>query len=127
MVVNSSCADEECERERKVVIEEIARMEDKPDDLVDEIFESALWPDHPIGLPIIGTRETVGSFDHAEAVEFQTRSTSSRETSSWLRRATSTTRSSWHLPSAAWRSARRSPHGPRSGIACRRQNPVCER
>ena len=65
MVVNSLCAEEECERERKVVIEEIGRMEDNPEDLVDEIFESALWPDHPIGLPIIGTRETVGSFGHA--------------------------------------------------------------
>jgi predicted Zn-dependent peptidase len=71
MVVNSLCAEEECERERKVVIEEIGRMEDNPEDLVGEVFESALWPDHPIGLPIIGTRETVGSFGHAEAVEFR--------------------------------------------------------
>ena len=73
MVVNSLCADEECERERKVVIEEIGRMEDNPEDLVGEIFEAALWPDHPIGLPIIGTRETVGSFGHEEAVAFRTK------------------------------------------------------
>ena len=71
MVVNSLCADEECERERKVVIEEIGRMEDNPEDLVGEIFEAALWPTHPIGLPIIGTRDTVGTFGHAEAVEFR--------------------------------------------------------
>jgi predicted Zn-dependent peptidase len=71
MVVNSLCADEECERERKVVIEEIGRMEDNPEDLVGEIFEAALWPDHPIGLPIIGTRETVGSFGHEAAVAFR--------------------------------------------------------
>ncbi len=71
MVVNSLCADEECERERKVVIEEIGRMEDNPEDLVGEIFEAALWPEHPIGLPIIGTRETVGSFGHEAAVEFR--------------------------------------------------------
>jgi predicted Zn-dependent peptidase len=71
MVVNSLCAEEECQRERKVVIEEIGRMEDNPEDLVGEIFEAALWPEHPIGLPIIGTRETVGSFGHDEAVEFR--------------------------------------------------------
>jgi predicted Zn-dependent peptidase len=71
MVTNSLCADEECARERKVVIEEIGRMEDNPEDLVGEIFEAALWPDHPIGLPIIGTRDTVSSFGHAEAVEFR--------------------------------------------------------
>jgi len=71
MVVNSLCAEEECQRERKVVIEEIGRMEDNPEDLVGEVFEAALWPEHPIGLPIIGTRETVGAFGHAEAVEFR--------------------------------------------------------
>ena len=71
MVVNSLCAQEECERERKVVIEEIGRMEDNPEDLVGEVFEAALWPEHPIGLPIIGTRETVASFGNAEAVEFR--------------------------------------------------------
>ncbi len=71
MVVNSLCAEEECQRERKVVIEEIGRMEDNPEDLVGEIFEAALWPEHPIGLPIIGTRETVGTFGNAEALEFR--------------------------------------------------------
>jgi len=71
MVCNSLCADEECARERKVVIEEIGRMEDNPEDLVGEVFESALWPEHPIGLPIIGTRETVSTFGNAEAVEFR--------------------------------------------------------
>ena len=71
MVVNSLCAQEECERERKVVTEEIGRMEDNPEDLVGEVFEAALWPEHPIGLPIIGTRETVASFGNAEAVEFR--------------------------------------------------------
>ena len=47
-----------CESEREVVIEEIARMEDTPDDHIHEIFSNALWPDHPIGLPILGSRET---------------------------------------------------------------------
>lgn len=71
MVVNASLAEEECVKEREVVIEEIARMEDNPEDQVGEIFESALWPDHPIGLPVIGSRETVGSFDHAAATTFR--------------------------------------------------------
>ena len=73
MVVNSLCAEEECVKERKVVIEEISRMEDNPEDLVGEIFESALWPDHPIGLPIIGSRETVSTFGHDASVAFRTK------------------------------------------------------
>ena len=46
-------------------------MEDTPDDHIHEIFSNALWPDHPIGLPILGSRETVGGFDHAQSVAFR--------------------------------------------------------
>jgi len=71
MVTNASCVQEECVKERKVVIEEIGRMEDNPEDYVGEIFERALMPEHPLGLPIIGSRETVETFGHAEAVAFR--------------------------------------------------------
>jgi len=71
MVVNATLDEEDCLKEREVVIEEIARMEDNPEDQVGEIFESALWPTHPIGLPVIGSRETVSTFDHEAAVQFR--------------------------------------------------------
>jgi len=73
MVNESLLSDESCESEREVVIEEIARMEDTPDDRIHEMFGHALWPDHPIGLPILGSRETVGGFDHAQSVAFRER------------------------------------------------------
>jgi predicted Zn-dependent peptidase len=73
MVVNANLDDPSCESEREVVIEEIARMEDTPDDLIHELFSRALWPDHPIGLPILGSREIVGGFNHAQAVAFRDR------------------------------------------------------
>jgi predicted Zn-dependent peptidase len=71
MCVNANLDDESCISEREVVIEEIARMEDTPDDRIHEIFSHALWPDHPIGLPILGSRELVGGFDHAQAAAFR--------------------------------------------------------
>jgi predicted Zn-dependent peptidase len=71
MVTNASLEEDACEREREVVIEEIARMEDSPDDRVHEMFAGTLWPNHPIGLPILGSRETVGSFDNAASVEYR--------------------------------------------------------
>lgn len=71
MCVNSNLDDASCISEREVVIEEIARMEDAPDDQIHEIFSRALWPDHPIGLSILGSRDTVGGFDHSQAVEFR--------------------------------------------------------
>lgn len=47
--------------ERKVVLEEISTVEDTPDDQVFEIHGRTLWPDHPYGYSILGTRETVGA------------------------------------------------------------------
>jgi predicted Zn-dependent peptidase len=38
---------------------------DSPDYLVHEIFSSNFWKDHPLGKPILGTRETVKRFDRA--------------------------------------------------------------
>jgi predicted Zn-dependent peptidase len=73
MVVNSNLDDPSCTSEREVVIEEIARMEDSPDDQIHELFSHALWPAHPIGLPILGSRDTVGGFDHAQSVAFRSR------------------------------------------------------
>ncbi len=73
MVVDSIFADDACASEREVVTEEIARMEDTPDDRIHEQFSRVLWPDHPIGLPILGSRETVGGFDHAQSIAFHER------------------------------------------------------
>jgi predicted Zn-dependent peptidase len=53
---------EEVEREKKVVLEEIKMVEDTPDDLVHELFTQHFWEGHPLGRPILGSRETVESF-----------------------------------------------------------------
>jgi predicted Zn-dependent peptidase len=50
---------EDLEREKKVVLEEIKMVEDTPDDLVHELFTENFWVDHPLGRPILGTKETV--------------------------------------------------------------------
>ncbi len=47
--------------ERKVVLEEIAMVEDTPDDLVFDIHSEVMWGGHPYGYPILGTRESVSS------------------------------------------------------------------
>jgi predicted Zn-dependent peptidase len=53
------------EREKKVVLEEIKMVEDTPDDLVHELFTEHLWEGHPLGRPILGTKETVESLTAA--------------------------------------------------------------
>jgi predicted Zn-dependent peptidase len=61
---------EDIEREKKVVVEEIKMVEDTPDDLVHEIFTQGFWEDHPLGRPILGTRETVESFTAASLRDY---------------------------------------------------------
>jgi predicted Zn-dependent peptidase len=63
IVMNPAFSVEDIEREKKVVIEEIKMVEDTPDDLVHELFTQGFWEDHPLGRPILGTRETVESFN----------------------------------------------------------------
>ena len=62
IVRNPAFTAEDVEREKKVVVEEIKMVEDTPDDLVHELFTQGFWQDHPLGRPILGTRETVESF-----------------------------------------------------------------
>lgn len=52
----------EIEKEKDVVIEEIKMYEDTPEDHVFDLYEEAMYPDHPLGRPVIGTPETVRSF-----------------------------------------------------------------
>src|SRR5260370_40863085 len=49
------------ELERNVVLEEINTVEDTPDDQVFDLAYRALWPEHPYGYSILGTRDTVGA------------------------------------------------------------------
>ena len=56
---------EDIEREKKVILEEIKMVEDTPDDLVHELFTQAFWAGHPLGRPILGTRETVEALTEA--------------------------------------------------------------
>jgi predicted Zn-dependent peptidase len=56
-------------RERGVILEEIKMDEDNPDYLVHEIFTQNFFKDHPLGKPILGTKETVKRFERPSVVE----------------------------------------------------------
>jgi predicted Zn-dependent peptidase len=59
-------------RERGVIMEEIKMDEDNPDYLVHEIFTQNFWKDHPLGKPILGTKETVKRFERGPIMEAYT-------------------------------------------------------
>jgi predicted Zn-dependent peptidase len=59
LVLNPALREEDIEREKKVVLEEIKMVEDTPDDLVHEVFIQQFWDRHPLGRPILGSKDTV--------------------------------------------------------------------
>ena len=74
MVLDPSLRDTDLELEREVILEEIAQVEDTPDDLVFELHGARLYGSHPYGRSILGTAETVAGLTatdlrrlHAEA------------------------------------------------------------
>src|SRR5690349_15690309 len=58
LVLNPLFREEDMVKEKGVILEELKMDEDNPDYLVHEIFSSNFWKDHPLGKPILGTRET---------------------------------------------------------------------
>jgi predicted Zn-dependent peptidase len=70
MVRNSIFPEEELEKEKKVVLEEMKMYKDSPDDYVFELFSSQVFNNHPIGRPIIGFEETVSSFTRQNLFDY---------------------------------------------------------
>lgn len=70
MVLNPSFPEEEVEKEKKVVIEEMKMYRDSPDDYLFEEFSNKLFEGHPLGRPIIGFEETVSAFSRDDLYEY---------------------------------------------------------
>jgi predicted Zn-dependent peptidase len=69
LVLNPNFDPTDIARERGVIMEEIKMDEDNPDYLVHEIFTQNFWKDHPLGKPILGTKETVKRFERPSVVD----------------------------------------------------------
>ena len=70
MLLNPRFSPDDVASERQVVIEEIARAEDSPDDYVYELLGDEMFPTCTIGRPIVGTRQSVGGFTHDDLVAY---------------------------------------------------------
>src|ERR1700687_6016486 len=70
LVLNPIFDAQDIGRERGVILEEIKMDEDNPDYLVHEIFTQNFWKDHPLGKPILGTKDTVKKFERDPVRDF---------------------------------------------------------
>jgi predicted Zn-dependent peptidase len=59
ILLNSAYAEEELEREREVILQEIASILDSPDEVVYDLVHEAAYPGQAVGRPIIGTPASV--------------------------------------------------------------------
>ena len=73
LVLRPAFRQEDLEKEKKVVLEEIKMVEDIPDDLVHEVFTATFWPEHPLGRSILGSPDSVTGISQGALRDFFTR------------------------------------------------------
>ncbi len=70
MLTASRFSDQDIESERQVILEEIAAVEDTPDEYVVDLFQEHLFPGDTLGHPILGTRESVSAHSREGLMAF---------------------------------------------------------
>lgn len=70
MFLASNFAEEEIAKEKGVIMEEINMYEDSPEDLVHDLFTQGAWAGNPLGMPILGTEETLEGLDRKSITEY---------------------------------------------------------
>jgi predicted Zn-dependent peptidase len=65
LVRNPLFREEDIEKEKGVILEELKMDVDNPEYLLHDIFSSNFYKDHPLGKPIIGSKDTIRAFDRS--------------------------------------------------------------
>ena len=75
----STFPEEELEKEKSVILDEIASYEDQPEEAINDDFESMLFAGHPLGENILGTPEAVNSFSKNHLIDFMSKNYNTNE------------------------------------------------
>lgn len=70
LLLDSTFDADEIEKERKVILQEIQRLQDTPDERIHDLFSQAFWPDNSLGQPVLGTLESVANLQREQIVRF---------------------------------------------------------
>ena len=71
MLLNARVDEAEFEKERGVILEEIAMCEDTPEDLVYDLLAEAYFGEHPLARPILGSHEQIASISREALLAFK--------------------------------------------------------
>ena len=70
LICNSKFDLDDIEKERRVILQEIAMIDDSPEESIHDHFTSSFWTGHSLGRPVIGTPEIVGTIDRQQMLDF---------------------------------------------------------
>jgi predicted Zn-dependent peptidase len=73
IILHSTFPDKELKKEKDVILDEINSYKDNPSEEIYDVFEANLFPGHPLGMNILGTREHLLAFRREDALEFTRR------------------------------------------------------
>jgi predicted Zn-dependent peptidase len=74
LVLHPLFRSDDIQKEKGVILEELKMDADNPEYLVHEIFSSSFWKDHPLGKPILGTKQTVLAFTRDMVADYYAKS-----------------------------------------------------
>ncbi|MBI5025353.1 MAG: insulinase family protein [Nitrospirae bacterium] len=67
--LHSTFPEEDIEKERRIIKEEIKMVEDTPDDYIHDLFSRTVWGEEGLGQSVLGRRETIKTFTREDLVE----------------------------------------------------------
>jgi predicted Zn-dependent peptidase len=70
LICNSTFNLDDVEKERRVILQEIAMIDDNPEESIHDQFSSSFWEGHSLGRPVIGTSEIVHDLDRQQMLDF---------------------------------------------------------
>ena len=70
MLFSSLWDEQEIEKEKAVILQEYDMYEDAPEELIQDLYYQKIWPGHPLGRNILGSRESIAAFDRETLLRF---------------------------------------------------------
>lgn len=70
MLMGSLLLPKDLDAERNIILEEIAMHEDSPDDIIHDLFVSALWESHPLGQSVLGHQNVIRTLSRDEVAQY---------------------------------------------------------
>ena len=70
LICNSKFNLDDIEKERRVILQEIAMIDDSPEESIHDQFTNSFWSGHSLGRPVIGTPEIVGDISRQQMLDF---------------------------------------------------------